>query len=955
MKCAYYDGGNGGSGMGGGGGASDQGGGGGGYTGGSGDYLPGGSALSYNTGANQVNTDGSNNAGPNAGSILIECVGSGCPTPAFTPASQPTLSATATTICTSQSTTLSILSGAPNDATDWYWYSGSCGGTAIGSGTSIVVSPSTTTTYYARGEGTCVSPGTCANITINFQTAEIDVTGNSNPIADGSNTPLLSNHTDFNTVAAGSTQVRTFTIENTGTSNLTISSIDLSGTNAGLFTVGALSPASPIPAGSTATFTVSFLPTTTGLKTATVTINNDDCNEGAYDFAIQGTGIQATTTLSLSGPSSSTLGSANTFTATLTRVSPPAGPMAGQTVTFTIVLPNSSTSNYNATTNASGEASISYSSIMTGVHAISADFLGNATHAASTSNILSHTVCTLPAITCPGNQNANTSSSTCDAIVTYAPSSVTGSPAPTITYSFSGATTGSGSGDGSGSTFNKGTTTVTLTATNTCGSASCSFDVVVSDNVPPVITCAADVNINNTPGLCSGTTTLTPPTVTDNCSSTLGNALDFDGTGTLNHATLPPGVYFNGDFTIECWVYPKAFTNWSRIIDFGNGAGYNNILLAYTYGTSGNPGLYIEGVQIASTATLPLNQWSHVAATFSATNSIGTIYVNGVAAGTGYFNTPVNVVRNYNYVGRSNWGPGTDPDANAIYDELRIWNVERTQAEIQSTMTSELTGTETGLQIYYPFNQGITCGNNTSITDILDMAPAGGTTNATLQNFTLNGGCTSNFTNGSVSTFGLTNNAPSSYPLGNTTVTWTATDASGNTATCEQIVTVNDTEAPSITCPANISVNNTSGLCGAVVTYTAPTGTDNCPGASTTQIAGLASGATFPVGTTTNTFRVTDAAGNSATCSFTVTVIDNQVPVVTCPPAITVSVNSSCGASLYGVNPAYVVNRTQCFNPGQAAATIVAPTPGNMTGWVQTFNQYVLVSNAIAGGSYVAS
>ncbi|HNB81982.1 MAG TPA: choice-of-anchor D domain-containing protein, partial [Chitinophagaceae bacterium] len=535
LKCTAYSGGNGGSGMGGGGGASDQGGGGGGYTGGSGDYLPGGSALSYNTGANQVNTDGSNNAGPNAGSILIECVGSGCPTPAFTPASQPTLSATATTICTSQSTTLSILSGAPNDATDWYWYSGSCGGTAIGSGTSIVVSPSTTTTYYARGEGTCVSPGTCANITINFQTAEIDVTGNSNPIADGSNTPLLSNHTDFNTVAAGSTQVRTFTIENTGTSNLTISSIDLSGTNAGLFTVGALSPASPIPAGSTATFTVSFLPTTTGLKTATVTINNDDCNEGAYDFAIQGTGIQATTTLSLSGPSSSTLGSANTFTATLTRVSPPAGPMAGQTVTFTIVLPNSSTSNYNATTNASGEASISYSSIMTGVHAISADFLGNATHAASTSNILSHTVCTLPAITCPGNQNANTSSSTCDAIVTYAPSSVTGSPAPTITYSFSGATTGSGSGDGSGSTFNKGTTTVTLTATNTCGSASCSFDVVVSDNVPPVITCAADVNINNTPGLCSGTTTLTPPTVTDNCSSTLGNALDFDGTGTLNH------------------------------------------------------------------------------------------------------------------------------------------------------------------------------------------------------------------------------------------------------------------------------------------------------------------------------------------------------------------------------------------------------------------------------------
>ena len=57
-----------------------------------------------------------------------------------------------------------------------------------------------------------------------------------------------------------------------------------------------------------------------------------------------------------------------------------------------------------------------------------------------------------------------------------------------------------------------------------------------------------------------------------------------------------------------------------------------------------------------------------------------------------------------------------------------------------------------------------------------------------------------------------------------------------------------------------------------MVTYTAPVGTDNCPGATTVQTAGLASGATFPVGTTTNTFRVTDAAGLTVTCSFKVTV-----------------------------------------------------------------------------------
>jgi hypothetical protein len=60
-----------------------------------------------------------------------------------------------------------------------------------------------------------------------------------------------------------------------------------------------------------------------------------------------------------------------------------------------------------------------------------------------------------------------------------------------------------------------------------------------------------------------------------------------------------------------------------------------------------------------------------------------------------------------------------------------------------------------------------------------------------------------------------------------------------------------------------------------VVNYTAPVGEDNCSGATTTQTAGLASGASFPVGTTTNTFRVTDASGNYAECSFTVTVLYN--------------------------------------------------------------------------------
>jgi len=85
-------------------------------------------------------------------------------------------------------------------------------------------------------------------------------------------------------------------------------------------------------------------------------------------------------------------------------------------------------------------------------------------------------------------------------------------------------------------------------------------------------------------------------------------------------------------------------------------------------------------------------------------------------------------------------------------------------------------------------------------------------------------------------------------------------------------VTVVDTTPPTINCQADIVVDFDPAVNGAVVTYTTPVGTDNCPGATTTQIAGLASGATFPAGTTTNTFRVTDAGGLTAQCSFKVTV-----------------------------------------------------------------------------------
>src|SRR5206468_769714 len=134
--------------------------------------------------------------------------------------------------------------------------------------------------------------------------------------------------------------------------------------------------------------------------------------------------------------------------------------------------------------------------------------------------------------------------------------------------------------------------------------------------------------------------------------------------------------------------------------------------------------------------------------------------------------------------------------------------------------------------------------------------------------------------------------------VGANTVTLTVTDASGNTATCTATVTVVDNQAPTIICPADISQDNDANNCGAIVNYIAPVGADNCSGATTAQTAGLASGSLFPVGVTTNTFVVTDAAGNTATCSFTVTVSDAQPPAIVCPADITQNTDANaCGAT----------------------------------------------------------
>jgi CSLREA domain-containing protein len=123
--------------------------------------------------------------------------------------------------------------------------------------------------------------------------AEIELTGNLNLIEDGSLIPTTANFTDFNSTKISVPVVRTFTINNRGVLPLNITSISFSGSEAMEFVAGALTPVSPIPAGDSATFTVTFTPTATGARNATMNIANDDSDEGTFDVGIKGTGKAA--------------------------------------------------------------------------------------------------------------------------------------------------------------------------------------------------------------------------------------------------------------------------------------------------------------------------------------------------------------------------------------------------------------------------------------------------------------------------------------------------------------------------------------------------------------------------------------------------------------------------------------------------------------------------------------
>ncbi len=355
----------------------------------------------------------------------------------------------------------------------------------------------------------------------------------------------------------------------------------------------------------------------------------------------------------------------------------------------------------------------------------------------------------------------------------------------------------------------------------------------------------------------------------------VGQAFSLNGTNAFveipNISALDPVAAGSQD----AWVYfnqlPSVAGHIMEIIGKGS-AGRDFDLQAET---DNRFRFYIAGgTQVASTTVIQSGVWYHVAGTWDSTLGL-KMYVNGSFENT----NPTLVTRAPSgeplQIGNQPYfGPRL---FNGLIDEAEVFNRALSSNEVAAIFNAGSAGK------CKPTGCALTCPTNIVATNTAGKC-------GTFVNYavpTASGSCgavTCTPTNGSF------------FPVGTTTVSCTTTGG----ASCSFTVTVLDKQNPTITCPTNLVLSTSPGLCSRTnVTYAVSAG-DNCSSNNLVQTAGLPSGSTFPKGTTTNSFVLTDGSSNTASCSFTVTVKDTQAPSITCSSNIVA--NAAAGQTSLVVN-----------------------------------------------------
>ena len=326
--------------------------------------------------------------------------------------------------------------------------------------------------------------------------------------------------------------------------------------------------------------------------------------------------------------------------------------------------------------------------------------------------------------------------------------------------------------------------------------------------------------------------------------STTNNALNFDGSDDYVKADLATSAINN--ITMEAWINWAGSNSKEQFIIL-NGDGSNGYGI-YIDGTHNNYlyGILCGNVYLSSTQTLIPNKWNHVALVCSA--GTWAMYLNGTAVPIANSAYNAYTPKTGTFIGANNVNKF---NFNGTIDEVRIWNIARSQNDIANSMYTPIASpaSEGGLVAYYNFNQGIPNGVNATNTTAIDssLTPK----NGILTNFALTGS-TSNYVTGA--------------PLQTTKTTSTATLAKvANSSTIATIVSNTSWTASSP--QLWLSLSASSGTGNSTLTLTANS-------ANTTIAPRIATVTISATGVTSQTITVTQEKGDT-----TLTLSSNDVNI----------------------------------------------------------------------------
>jgi hypothetical protein len=548
---------------------------------------------------------------------------------------------------------------------------------------------------------------------------------------------------------------------------------------------------------------------------------------------------------------------------------------------------------------------------------------------------------TPPSLTCPANATINADASCQATLGFYPPASLTDNCNPNSTATQ----------DPLGTTLSGHNTVqmVTLTASDGNGNTStCTFTVTLKDVTGPTITCPANTTVAANAS-CQGTVgSYSAATLSDNCNpsptvtqspaaSTIltghntaqtvtltandgnGNTSTCSLTVTLKDVTppsisCPANATVNANASCQGTVGVRTATslsdncNPSPIVTQSPAAatiltGHNTVQIVTLTANDGN------GNTNTCTMTVTLKDVTPPSLTCPAN---ATINADASCQATLGFYPPASLTDNCN----PNSTATQDPVGTTLSGHNTVQTVTLTASDGNGN-TSTCTFTVTLKDVTGPT---ITCPANTTVNANASCQGMVGTYSPA----TLSDNCNPSPT---------VTQSPSSgtFLTGHNTVqtvTLTANDGNGNTATCSLTVTLRDVTPPSITCPTNATVNANASCQGSLGSYSPTSNTDNCnPSPTATQSPAAATLLTGHNTVQTVTLTASDGNGNTSSCTLTVTLRDVTPPSISCPTNVTVNADASCQGTIGTRTPLSLsdnCNPSPTVTQSPAASTIIS-------------------------------